>query len=185
MGKQCVLCVRTSLPEICDDSRKLKPSARLFNSFEEGCNAMRLTIRDYAFSENSMFDGKGHIKSLDNYISNYMDDDDEYENCMKSEMTMIRDAMTSAFNGDSISLKDLLIPSGKDDYFDTDYMIAADITADSIRIYGYDDGPCNGFDPFIDTDIFSMEKEQDYHLYIDDLLGQDRSSELYIDLIIL
>ena len=46
-----------------------------------------------------------------------------------------------------------------------------------------DDGPCNGYDPDIRTNIFSMKQEQEYYLYINDLLGQDDfSSELYIDL---
>jgi len=49
-------------------------------------------------------------------------------------------------------------------------------------MYGYDDGPCNGYDPKIATNMFDMTEEKDYYLYVDDMFGQDASSELYIDL---
>jgi hypothetical protein len=51
-----------------------------------------------------------------------------------------------------------------------------------MQLWGDCDGPINGYDPYIATNAFSMEEEKDYYIYIDDLLGQDCSSELYIDL---
>ena len=63
-----------------------------------------------------------------------------------------------------------------------DGMIALNYNGESVLCYGVDDGPFNGFDPYIATNAFSMEEEKDYFIYIDDLLGQDYSSELYIDL---
>ena len=63
-----------------------------------------------------------------------------------------------------------------------DGMIALNYDGESVLCYGSDDGPCNGYDPYIATNAFSMEEEKDYYICIDDLLGQEYSSELYIDL---
>ena len=66
--------------------------------------------------------------------------------------------------------------------YTTDWFIAIESNPGNILIRGEDDGPCNGYDPYIKTNIFSMKEEKDYCLYIDDLFGQDFSAELYIDL---
>ena len=52
-----------------------------------------------------------------------------------------------------------------------------------IKFYGDDDGPCNGYNPMLYTNVFDLTEEKDYFLYINDLFGQDDfTSELYIDL---
>ena len=52
-----------------------------------------------------------------------------------------------------------------------------------LKMYGEEEGVYNGFDPVLETNIFSMQNEQDYYLHIDDAFGQeDSSAELFIDL---
>ena len=87
----------------------------------------------------------------------------------------IQKAFYSIFNGEKVVL----------DLYENEYMngmIGLNYDGNSIMIYGVDDGPCNGYDPYIATNAFSMDEEKDYYIYIDDLFGEDYSSELYIDL---
>lgn len=57
------------------------------------------------------------------------------------------------------------------------------IKSGSVRLYGDYEGPYNGIEPLIYTNIFSMTKEKDYYLHIIDAFGQeDNSAELYVDL---
>ncbi len=167
-----VLSVRTSLPRECYGREDLEVTFEAFDSFGKGKNAMRKVIREYAFSKNSMFDGKGNIKKMKEYIDEsqkYLEDDEE-------GFANIYEKICLAFAGNDVSLE------YEDDYSYTDYFIAFEIHGDMVSFRGDDDGPCNGYNPTLCTNIFSMNEEKDYFLYIDDLLGQDASSELYIDL---
>ena len=176
-----VLSVRTSLPYECVSKDMLGTDFFAFENFSDARNAMRDTIKELAFSENAMFDGAGKIIHLNDYI-NDMDDaedanEDDYEDdyfLSKSVMIKIQDAFLKLFKGEVYDFE-----LAGSDY--TDYMISVNSTF-GIEIVGDDDGPCNGYEPYISTNAFSMKEEKDYYLYIDDLLGQEYSSELYIDL---
>lgn len=152
-----------------------------FDSFEMAKTALREKIRELAFSQNAMFNGKGQITLLDKYISGMWvpeDDSDVDDDILsKDRLTKIRDALTGAFSGHDTQLG---IPDG--DY--TDWMIAVQVKGNSISFRGDDDGPINGYDPVLKTNIFSMEEPQDYYLYINDRFGQydEATSELYVDL---
>lgn len=62
-------------------------------------------------------------------------------------------------------------------------MVAVEVNDNTVRFYGDDDGPCNGYDPILNTNIFSVETEQDYYLYIDLCFGHDSyPPKLFIDL---
>ena len=93
-------------------------------------------------------------------------------------MTSLQEAMASAFNGDNTALP---FEDG-DDYY-TNFVIALKISDGGIHIFGCEDGPCNGYDPYIKPNIFDMSEEKDYYLYVEDMFGQDGwPYELYIDL---
>ena len=172
-----VLSTKTSLPSTSKRSDELKTYISAYDSFEKGREAMREKIKGYAFTKNSMFNGEGKITGLDDYVNDM--DDEEFDDFVLSKKTLvnIQNALIEAFAGRDTALE-------TEDGSYTDWMIAVDVSDNSIRFYGDDDGPCNGYDPVLATNIFSMEEEQDYYLYIDDLFGQDEySSELYIDLI--
>ncbi len=172
-----VLSVRTSLPETCERADELKVSFAVFESFGKAKEAMRAKIKEFAFAKNSMFDGRGRIKYLDKYIKE--DDFDDYEEddvLTVKRLRAIQEALTAAFSGE-----DAKIDVEDGNY--TDWTIAATVEDGEVRFYGDDDGPINGYDPVLRANIFSMEAERDYWLYIDDAFGQDcATSELYIDL---
>ena len=170
-----VLSIRTSLPEVCETANDLKLTVIAYDSFEKGRAAMRDAIKSFAFSRNAMFDGEGGLIQM----QKYSDGIGYYE----EDFVLTPDVISSIQN----TLKQAF--AGNDTAFElecgiyTDWMAAASIEKDSIRMYGDDDGPFNGINPVLSTNILSMEKKQDYYLYIDDRFGQDdASSELYIDL---
>jgi len=172
-----VLSVKTSLPEVCKDVKDFKSTTLAFENFEKGKEAFRKLIKDFAFSKNAMFDGDGSIIYLKKYINDLPDEEiiDDYESLDKYRLGNLADALRDAFSGKDFDFE-------MESEYTTDYFIAVESTKGNILIRGEDDGPCNGYDPLIKTNIFSMKEEKNYYLYIDDLLGQDYSAELYIDL---
>ena len=177
MKELWVLSVRTSLPKNCYRFEDMPVQMQCFDSFEKARDAFRQQIKNLAFSNNAMFDGKGRITYLDQYSGHEDDALEDPEGILtKQVIDKIHNALTAAFLGQDTPLD--LEPG-----FYTDWMIAATVTDDFVSFRGDDDGPCNGYDPVLQTNIFSMEQPQDYYLYIDDLFGQDdASSELYMDL---
>ena len=174
-----VLSVRTSLPEECYSKAELKTTFSAFETFPEARKAMRETIKGFAFSKNSMFDGDGRITALNKYIGDMYEKGEDDECCedflTRTILLKIQKAFYSIFNDENITI----------DLYENEYMdgmIALHYNGESVLCYGADDGPYNGYDPYIATNAFSMGEEKDYYIHIDDLLGQDYSSELYIDL---
>ena len=102
---------------------------------------------------------------------------EEYDDFLtKKMMKYVSGALYEVFSGSDVKLK---IKRGK--Y--SDGMIAFEYKNGAIRFFGDDDGPINGCDPTLFTNMFDMTEEKDYFLYIDDRFGQDDfTSELYIDL---
>ena len=180
MKNTWVLSIRTSLPEVCESHGDLQTSIYTFDSFEEARSALRKVLKKYAFSENSMFDGKGNIIHFHKYITDlaYDDDMDEYDDFLSpKKLRAVERALKNIFKGKDI------VPKIKEGFY-TDYMIAYTYENGEVSFRGDDDGPCNGYTPVLQTNMFSMEAPQNYYMYIDDAFGQDSaSSELYIDLI--
>lgn len=175
MGNKWVLSVRTSLPGICRSKDDLKTVFYVYDSFEEARDALHEKAKQFAFSENAMFDGDGHIKKLCDYVEQEFEElpiDEQMEIYSFAEAS---DMIRKALNGETVKIEGILD-------LDEDGMIAVKCIGDTIMFEGYGDGPINGFEPYIKTNIFDMSEEKDYYLYIDDMLGQDVSSELYIDL---
>lgn len=180
MNELWVLTVRTSLPHTCESFGDLKLEMLSFDSFEKARAAFREKMKSFAFTKNAMFTCKGQIAYLDKYLNRWAMSDEEYDYreglLTKAVLSKISRGLTLAFAG-----KDTYLDVEPDFY--TDFMIAATVTDDYVSFCGDDDGPINGYNPVLQTNIFSMEKEQDYYLYIDDRFGQDdNTSELYIDL---
>lgn len=175
MNEIWVVSVRTSLEEVCENYGDVYA----FDSFDKACEKVHSVIKEFAFSENSMFDGEGHISYLKRYIDDLEKFDDAADDFLtKSKLTEFQELLKNIFEGKSTSLDNI------DRTFTVmnDGFICANVSADSLSIYGDCDGPINGYDPDIRTNMFDMNEEKDYYLYINDLLGQDYSSELYIDL---
>ncbi len=180
MKKIWILSIKTSLPNICYNADSLSTDFFAFESFENAKTAFRKKIKELAFSENILFDGNGRIERFNTYIDEMYvsEDEEEYEGDFLTKILCekIQEALCTAFNG---SDNDLQIENGEYD----DGMIGVDVTENNIRFFGTYDGPINGYDPIIHTNIFNMSEEKDYFLYINDLFGQEEvSCELYIDL---
>ena len=174
-----VLTVRTSLPDMCYKRAELKMTVSAFEHFEDGRNEMREVIKSFAFSENPMFNGKGRITALDEYIDR-MDETDKdkiYDDELtKAVLLEFHDSLLAVFNGEDTSLNMENGCSYCGDNFDFEYWSGR--AAISLP---FEPG-INGCDPHISTNAFSMNEEKDYYIHIDDSLGQEYSSELYIDL---
>ena len=98
------------------------------------------------------------------------------EDLSQNLLTQILKAFTASIEGRDVSLE---IENG---YY-SDWRIAVNVDNNSVDFYGDYDGPLNGYNPIFKTNIFSMEEEKDYYLYIDDRLGQGgATAELYMDL---
>lgn len=182
-----VLSIKTSLPKVCFSANEIKTSFFAFDSFEKAREMLREKLREFAFTKNSMFDGEGHIKyfseyiagltSIDESIVEYGEDDLSYKVAQNFERIL-----EEIFSGKNTDLKEF-----KEKFY-TDYFIAIIVNEDSFIFRGDDDGPCNGCDPVLTTNMISMEEEKDYYLYINDRFGQEdrgieeATSELYIDL---
>ena len=184
MKESWTLTVKSSLPDVCEDDNDLKTTVSVFDSFDAARTAMREAIRGFAFSENSMFDGNGQLKEFNHFIETsytdeFDDDEDMEEYLIKKNLIKIRDALTEIFSG-----KEIKPPLKPKRYTDECYL-SVTIKKDSISLRGAYEGPENGIEPKIKTNILSMQKEQNYYLYIDDMFAGDvkPSSELYIDLI--
>lgn len=178
MNEVWVLSVRTSLPHVCRSSADLSVKTEVFGSFEKGRDAMRAAVKAFAFSKNSMFDGEGNITKLKEYAMSLEGDvyDDDFSILDSRAMDHVTESLRKAFSGEDV---DFEMPEP----YCTDWMIAIESEPGEVIFHGEDDGPCNGYDPDIRTNMFSMKEEKNYYLYIDDLLGQDEcSSELYVAL---
>ena len=179
MGKEIwTLIIKTSLPETAESTLDLPLEVKAFGKFEDAKQAVREKLKEYAFTENAMFNGKGDLIYLERYAKDLDDEyDDDESSLSQSKLNCVHNALKGIFEGKDAPLQMDEVKCC------TDWMIAVDVTKDGISMYGYDDGPCNGYDPTIKTNMFDMTEEKDYYFYIDDMLGQDVSSELYIDLI--
>ena len=176
------LIIKTSLPNTAEDVTELNTKVQAFESFEDAKNKLREKLKEYAFTKNAMFDGKGGLILLKNYIDNNVNDDEDYEETddilTLTKIKYLEEALKGIFEGKNKQLEMEKIDCC------TDWFVTIDVISDSVKMYGCDDGPCNGYDPRIKTNMFDMTEEKDYYLYIDDMFGQDdASSELYIDLI--
>lgn len=171
------MTVKTSLPETCENSMGLKTDCEAFCSFEAARDALRKRVREFAFSKNSMFDGEGNIIYLKKYAESYENevyDDPEILDIEK--FNYVADSLRDAFSGKDFEFE-------MENEYCGDYMIAVYSEPGELSIVGEEEGPCNGYDPDIRTNIFSMKEEKNYYLYIDDRFGQEGcTSELYIDL---
>ena len=175
------LIIKTSLPNTAENVTELDTKVHTFESFENAKNVLRDKLKEYAFSKNSMFDGNGYISKFNEYQNDLEDDEEEDVDkylLTSSKINEIQQAFLKVFQGEDTSLKLQQVKSC------TDWMLGLDWDGETLKIYGDAEGPCNGYNPHIKTNMFDMNKEKNYCFYIDDMFGQDDfSSELYIDLI--
>ncbi|MBQ3202154.1 MAG: hypothetical protein IJB36_00755 [Clostridia bacterium] len=185
MNECWVLTIKTSLPNTCESYADMRTDCRVFDSFGKAKAALRETLKSLAFTRNAMFDGEGKMKYFESYIEDSWEDDEpeedeefRYNGCLTaSRLRTLQAALTKVFAGEDISLP--LLEDG--DYMDG--MLAMEVHTNSVQLMGWDDGPCNGYEPLIATNMFNMVKEGDYYLYLDDMFGKDDcSAELYVDL---
>ena len=154
MKKIWTLIIKTSLPNTAEDVTELVTTVDAFSDFESAKVALRDKLKDFAFNKNSMFDGKGKLTYLNSYINACIDeeeDEDVVEDILtQSKLNCIQNALEGIFTG-----KDIPLPL-EDVECCSDWMIAFDVKDGEVKFYGYDDGPLNGYDPRIKTNMFDM-----------------------------
>ena len=171
-----VLTIKTSLPHTCESAAEMTTTCTAYDSFEKGRDALRAAVRGFAFSQNSMFDGDGHITLFQQYAEDGVDGEDVDDFLSRSMLLYIADHLRRVFSGEDT---DFSLPL--DTY--SDKLIGVTIQDGALQMFGDGDGPCNGIDPVIHTNLFSMQEDKHYYLYLDDRFGQDDcTSELYVDL---
>ena len=180
MKNTWVLSIKTSLPKVCWNAGDLKTNIFAFDSFEEARTALRKALKKYAYAQNTMFDGNGNMIYFQKYIDGAYEpeDDEEFGDAFltKAKLMDIYKTLQNIFDGEDIH------PDFSEEC--DDGMIACIYKNKELEIYGVDDGPCNGYNPVLKTNMFSMKDEKNYFFYIDDAFGQDEAtSELYIDLV--
>lgn len=181
MSKVWVLSVKTSLPNVCEGPLNLTLTTSAYDSFEKARAALRKLLKGYAFTKNSMFDGDGHLTYFMEFIGDCLTAEEGFGEgyLAQEDLEYVADSLRAAFAGEDVDFE-----MAEDHYDDGCYLTAeADYEAGSFTLVGDYEGPCNGINPTIHTNIFSMKEEKDYYLYLDNLFGQDDcSSELYVDL---
>ena len=61
------LIIKTSLLETAESTLDLQLEVKAFGKFEDAKQAVREKLKEYAFTENSMFNGKGDLIYLERY----------------------------------------------------------------------------------------------------------------------
>lgn len=181
MKELWILTIRTSLPETCHTGDVLKEEIYAFDDFAEARLKVRSNLREYAFQENSMFDGNGNMIHMKNYMNHvietpiYADGIDEWFGVPQAKSVL--EIFSSIFAGEDVKL------DFKKGVYD-DCNIEVTFNADYIAMRGVGCGPINGYNPKADTNLLSMNEEKDYYIYLDDMFGQleDATSEFYLDL---
>ena len=190
MKKIWVVSLRTSLPEVARNGADLKTSMRAFENFEMARKCARASLKKLAFGEeNDMFDENGTLKALAQYAEHAVEESpeelEEWDVIApgKQVWSDVVEMIRAICAGRDVDLPAYCTPDGVYGEY-TDWLAEITYSPDGFLINGIDDGPCNGINPYISTNMLKMDQEQDYHLHIDDLFGQDGcSSELYLDVL--
>lgn len=152
------------------DYQNYATSGRAFGDFETAKKAMRDLVKRYATENSSMFDGKGNIKEFA----------DEDKDMFEYPCSLLKKLCLGELDKADIE--------NAEEFFVTNYMFAAEISVDNgftLLIRGDDDGPFNGVNPYVHTNMFVMDDEtKDYFFYLEDMFNmyRDFTSHLFIDL---
>ena len=179
-----VLTIKTSLPETCVSYNDLKMTIMAFDTYEKARAAFREKLRTFAFSKNTMFNGKGQITALNDEASDSLSETEitvpetEESRCLAKERLMkLQGSLAEAFAGNDTKID---LPVG---YYTDACYLSMQVKSDSVRLYADLEAADMGYQSLVCTNIFSMAQEQNYYLYINDMFDQEDSSELYMDLV--
>ena len=167
MKETWVVYLNTNIGNESGNPHDNKTHCFTYETFEEARDKSRELLRSYAYGEpNEIFNGNGILTSYNKSVQNFIEVDDFYddaeEESYSKDMETVKDAFASMFAGEKVDLSTL-------NEYGTDWLIAYRITdGRAISIYGEDDGPFNGYDPHIYSDMFDMSEPQNYTTYIDD-----------------
>ena len=184
-----VVSLRIKMPE-SESMAYRKTDARAFDTFEAARKCARATLKKLAFEkENAMFDGNGTLKALAHYAEHAVEESPEEQEEWeviapgKQVWSDVVELIRAICEGRDVDLPAYSTADGEYGEY-TDWLAEITYSPEGFLIYGVDDGPCNGIDPYVSTNMLQMETAQAYHLHIDDLFGQDgTSSELYLDIL--
>ena len=178
------LTVLTSLPRLCQGAKDLYTTSLCFADFENARAEMRRILSDLSLQNNAMFDGKGRIKHFHEYIERFaipeasVREDERANYLTREKLSDVRDALLAVF-----SCSDAILPL-KEGVRYSDGSLTAKIDRGRFSLFSRGEARLEGVDPVLQTNCFSMEKEQDYYLRVDGrfLPGCEASAFLSLDL---
>ena len=180
--------LNTTIPYACPDNERVESKAFIFDTFEEARDSFRHELMRFAFEDNQLFDGNGHIKKLDDFLDGEIgklqslskEQTDELKRSLSSslfEMISGKDTVVSLSDntkkniGDNNSLRILIEPDeidiyekcdqyylGRDHKLRTNAFAMTDKKNYWFRLYDFS-GHC-GHDcyPYIELELYKIEK---------------------------
>lgn len=161
------------------DNRLKSISSEVYENFLEAYNSLRERLKELAYTMNNVFNGHGNIKELRLYFKKI---EKEYQN---------EDWWSNDYMKPLIYLRSLVLNEDVDfeSFNDNnlDQMLTWHYKDGNFELYSDKEGPINGINPMIKTNISSKNNEHCYLYIKDDFGGNGRDEysvqELQIDLV--
>ncbi len=158
---------------------------RVFENFEDARDAIFQILKDFCSDHyEEYFDDNGRLFMIENYLEDELEDElfeddelfqsftkEEYEEYKKEAKLRVEhwkpvfDTLAELFTGETIRKEyKILLPviTGADT---TNYSIACWTEDGVLCIHSVDDGSCNGYEPYIHTNMFDMtDSDKDYFM---------------------
>ena len=186
MEKQWILSVMTNFfdRKNCPFSCKMATKYYVFDDFRTGRKKMLEEIARIRKEGKAMFDENGDLIYLNRYITK-MEKSELNEEYLKScdEESLLADKMKEARRLLRGVMNGVETNDTKLDGFFTDYSVGLQISGGYLIICGDDDGPSNGYDPDILTNMLTVTEEKNCYFHLRDNFGQNHDpSYVFLEL---
>ena len=164
--------LNTTIPYACPGNERVESKAFIFDTFEEARDSFRHELMRFAFEDNQLFDGIGHVKKLGGFLDGKIG---ELQSLSKGQIDELKKSLSSSmfemFSGKDtvVSLSDNTKKSLADNN-----SLKILIEPDEIDIYEKCDQYYLGRDDKLKTNAFSMTDKKNYWFRLYDFSGHCR-----------